>query len=143
MKQNPSQIKYKKNHKPSFSNLYLTEQKNFSAIKGNLILTSMENSRLTYNQIEACRKTIRRIIKKQGIVYLRVFTNISITKKPVASRMGKGKGSHHIWICLVKKGQVICEVGCYSSKVFNLGLKALKSASSKLPFKASVFLSYY
>jgi len=96
MKQYPSKIKYKKNHKPSSSNLYLTEKKNFSAIKGNLILVSTENGRLTYNQIEACRKTVRRILKKQGIVYLRVFTNISITKKPVASRMGKGKGSHHL-----------------------------------------------
>jgi len=143
MKQYPSRIKYKKNHKPSFSNLYLTEQKNFSAIKGNLILVSIENSRLTYNQIEACRKTIRRILKKQGIVYLRVFTNISITKKPVASRMGKGKGSHHIWICLVKKGQVICEVICYLSQTLNLGLKALKSASSKLPFKTNVLLNHY
>jgi len=95
MKQNPSRLKYKKNNKQSSSNLYLAEQKNFSSIKGNLILKSLENGKLTYNQIEACRKTIRRILKKQGIVYLRVFTNVSITKKPVASRMGKGKGSHY------------------------------------------------
>jgi len=94
MKQNPSRLKYKKNHKPSSSNLYLVEQKNFNMIKGNLMLKSSENGKLTYNQIEACRKTIRRVLKKQGIVYLRVFTNVSITKKPVASRMGKGKGSH-------------------------------------------------
>jgi len=64
MKQNPSRLKYKKNHKPSSSNLYLAEQKNFSSIKGNLILKSLENGKLTYNQIEACRKTIRRILKK-------------------------------------------------------------------------------
>jgi large subunit ribosomal protein L16 len=95
MKQNPSRLKYKKNHKPSSSNLYLSEQKNFNSTKGNLILKSLENGKLTYNQIEACRKTIRRILKKQGVVYLRVFTNVSITKKPVASRMGKGKGSHY------------------------------------------------
>ena len=143
MKQYPSKIKYKKNHKPSSSNLHLVEQKNFSAIKGNLVLVSIENGKLTYNQIEACRKTIRRILKKQGVVYLRVFTNISITKKPVASRMGKGKGSHSMWICLVKKGQVICEVVCYLSKTLNLGLKALKSASSKLPFKTNACLNYY
>ena len=96
MKQNPSRLKYKKNHKPSSSNLVLAEHKNFCSIKGNLILKSIENGKLTYNQIEACRKTIRRILKKQGLVYLRVFTNVSITKKPVASRMGKGKGSHYI-----------------------------------------------
>jgi len=96
MKQNPSRLKYKKNHKPSISNLYLAEQKNFCSIKGHLILKSIENGKLTYNQIEACRKTVRRILKKQGAVFLRVFTNVSITKKPIASRMGKGKGSHHI-----------------------------------------------
>lgn len=95
MKQYPSKLKYKKNHKPSSTNLYLAEHKNFSSIKGNLILKSVENGKLTYSQIEACRKTIRRILKKQGFVYLRVFTNVSITKKPIASRMGKGKGSHH------------------------------------------------
>jgi large subunit ribosomal protein L16 len=95
MKQNPSRLKYKKNHKPSSFNLYLSEQKNFISTKGNLVLKSSENGKLTYNQIEACRKTIRRILKKQGKVYLRVFTNVSITKKPVASRMGKGKGSHY------------------------------------------------
>ena len=143
MKQYPSRLKYKKNHKPSSSNLYLAEQKNFNAIKGYLMLKSLENGKLTYNQIEACRKTIRRILKKQGIVYLRVFTNVSITKKPVASRMGKGKGSHFTWICLIKKGQVICEVICYISTTLNLCLKALKSASSKLPFKTNIFFNYY
>jgi large subunit ribosomal protein L16 len=143
MKQNPSRLKYKKNHKPSSSNLFLTEHKNFNSVKGNLILKSLENGKLTYNQIEACRKTIRRILKKQGKVYIRVFTNISITKKPVASRMGKGKGSHHIWICLVKKGQVICEVICYVTDTLNLSLKALKSASSKLPFRTNIFFNLY
>lgn len=143
MKQNPSKLKYKKNHKLSSSNLYLAEQKNFNALKGHLMLKSIENGKLTYNQIEACRKTIRRILKKQGIVYLRVFTNISITKKPIASRMGKGKGSHYIWICLIKKGQVICEIVCFFNNTLNLGLKALKSASSKLPMKTNIFFNYY
>ena len=95
MKQQPSNIKYKKNHKPSFLNLKLKQQKLFNCHNGIVGLKAIENGFLTYNQIEACRKTIRRILKKQGVVYLRVFTNVSITKKPVASRMGKGKGSHY------------------------------------------------
>lgn len=143
MKQNPSRLKYKKNHKPASSNLFLSEQKNFNAIKGNLMLKALENGKLTYSQIEACRKTIRRVLKKQGIVFLRVFTNVSITKKPIASRMGKGKGSHYTWICLIKKGQVICEVAFFFSLTLNLGLKALKSASSKLPIKTNIFFNYY
>jgi large subunit ribosomal protein L16 len=96
MKQNPSRLKYKKNHRPSISNTYLSEQKNFFTLRGLISLKSLENGKLTYNQIEACRKCIRRVLKKKGKIFLRVFTNISITKKPLASRMGKGKGAHYI-----------------------------------------------
>jgi large subunit ribosomal protein L16 len=94
MKQYPSRLKYKKNHKPSSFLLYSEEKKNFNAIKGSLVLKSLENCRLNYNQIEACRKSIRRILKKKGIIIIRLFTNISLTKKPIASRMGSGKGNH-------------------------------------------------
>jgi large subunit ribosomal protein L16 len=96
MKQNPSKLKYKKNHKPSYSNLFLIQQKTFHPLKGLMALKALENTKLTYNQIEACRKSIRRILKKKGNVFLRVFTDISLTKKSVASRMGKGKGNHKV-----------------------------------------------
>lgn len=96
MKQQPSRLKYKKYHKPSSSCLYLSEQKNVIPIKGLFGLKSLENKKLTYNQLEACRKSVRRILKKDGLVFLRLFTYHSKTKKPLASRMGKGKGAHHI-----------------------------------------------
>lgn len=96
MKQQPSRLKYKKYHKPSSSNLHLLEQKNVTPIKGQLCLKALENKKITYNQLEACRKSVRRIIKKNGLVFLRIFTYHSITKKPLASRMGKGKGTHHM-----------------------------------------------
>jgi large subunit ribosomal protein L16 len=96
MKQYPSRLKYKKNHRPSLSTLYLKESKLFYPERGVMMLQSLENYKLTFNQLESCRKCIRRIIEKQGIVFIRVFTNLSVTKKPVATRMGKGKGSHHI-----------------------------------------------
>jgi large subunit ribosomal protein L16 len=95
MKQYPSRLKFKKNHRPSSSTLYLNESKLFYPEKGIMMLQSLENHKLTFNQLEACRKCIRRIIEKKGIVLIRVFTNISVTKKPVATRMGKGKGSHN------------------------------------------------
>lgn len=94
MKQNPSRLKYKKNHKISKSLLNLSEKKQFYPLNGLISLKSIENAKLTYNQIEACRKAIRRILKKKGMVYIRLFTNISVTKKPLSTRMGKGKGSH-------------------------------------------------
>jgi large subunit ribosomal protein L16 len=72
------------------------EQKNVIPIKGQLALKSLENKRVTYNQLEACRKSIKRMLKKNGLVSIRIFTYHSITKKPLASRMGKGKGAHHL-----------------------------------------------
>ena len=95
MKQYPSFLKFKKNHKPSVLNLYLKQQKNFYLNNGILASKVIENGYLTFNQIEACRKAIRRNMKKEGILWLKVFTNISITKKSVASSMGSGKGNHN------------------------------------------------
>lgn len=143
MKQNPSKLKFKKNHRPSSSNLYLIQQKTFHPLKGYLALKSLENSKLTYNQIEACRKSIRRIFKKRGTIFLRVFTDISLTKKSVASRMGKGKGAHYVWVSLIKKGQIICEISFLSIDIINSSLKALKSASSKLPVKTKIIYNFY
>jgi large subunit ribosomal protein L16 len=143
MKQYPSKLKYKKNHRPSYSNLYLSEQKSFFLLKGFLAIKSIENGKLTFKQIEACRKSIRRVLRKEGNVFLRVFTNISVTKKPVSTRMGKGKGSHSMWISLIRKGQILCEVSEISMEILNRALKALKSASSKLPVRTRVVYSCY
>lgn len=96
MKQQPSRLKYKKYHKPASSCLYLHEQKNIIPNKGFLALKALENKRITYNQLEACRKSVKRILKKNGLIFLRIFTYHSITKKPLASRMGKGKGTHSV-----------------------------------------------
>jgi len=143
MKQQPSRLKYKKYHKPSSSCLLLSEQKNVTPIKGQLALKSLENKRVTYNQLEACRKSIKRMLKKNGLVFIRIFTYHSITKKPLASRMGKGKGAHHLWIAPIKKGQIICEVIIFFFNKIDISKKALISGSTKLPFKTSVILNMY
>ena len=140
MKQSPSRLKYKKNHKLSKSLLYLNEKKQFYPLNGFIALKSIENAKLTYNQIEACRKAIRRILKKKGMVYIRIFTNISVTKKPLSTRMGKGKGSHSHWIAIVKKGQVICEL---ISDNYKKAYRALLEASSKLPIKVNITRNIY
>jgi ribosomal protein L16/L10AE len=57
--------------------------------------------------------------------------------------MGKGKGAHHVWISLIKKGQVLCEIFNSSIEKFNLSFKALHSASSKLPLKTKIIYNYY
>ncbi len=65
MKQQPSRLKYKKYHKPSSSYLTLLEQKNIIPIKGLFALKSLENKKLTYNQLEACRKSVKEFWKKK------------------------------------------------------------------------------
>jgi ribosomal protein L16/L10AE len=57
--------------------------------------------------------------------------------------MGKGKGAHHIWVSLIKKGQIICEISALSIDILNRSLKALKAASSKLPIKTKIIYSFY
>jgi len=140
MKQNPSKIKFKKNHKVKSSLFTLSEQKNFIVNLGSLGLKSLECGKLSYMQIEACRKSIRRNIKKKGKVYIKVFTYFSVTKKPLATRMGKGKGTHKLWICPIRKGQIICEVGGVKKYI---AYKALKSAASRLPICTSIIRNYY
>jgi len=143
MKQQPSRLKYKKYHKPSSSNLFILEQKNIIPIKGHLALKAIENGKITYNQLEACRKSIKRMIKKDGLVFLRIFTYHSLTKKPLASRMGKGKGSHSIWIAPIKKGQIICEIINFFINKLNISKKAPKSGSTKLPIKTVIVFNSY
>jgi len=96
MKQYPSRLKFKKYHKSNSSFLKLREQKLFFPVNGLYGLKALDSCKLTFKQIEAGRRTIRRTTKKAGKLFINVFTNRSITKKPLASRMGKGKGAHHM-----------------------------------------------
>jgi len=93
MKQLPSHYIYKKCHKANYSYIKLLDRKNFFSLYGLYGLQSLKYGKLTYKQIEACRRTIRRGLKKLGFLFIRVFTGTPVTKKPIATRMGKGKGS--------------------------------------------------
>ena len=94
MKQYPSKLKFKKNHKKAASFMHINDNKTFSFIRGDYGLKAKEYGKLTFPQIEACRKSIRRDLRKKGKILLRTFTYASVTKKPLATRMGKGKGAH-------------------------------------------------
>jgi large subunit ribosomal protein L16 len=72
--------------------MYLLERKNFFLYHGILGLQSLSFGKLKYRQIEACRRTIRRGLRKKGKIFIRVFTGIPVSEKAKASRMGKGKG---------------------------------------------------
>jgi len=135
MKQYPKTIKFKKNHKSKKSYLNIQSQKVFCLNSGFFGLKALEAGKLNYKQIEACRKSLRRDMRKKGKIYLRVFTYHSITKKSVGMRMGTGKGNHFMWICPVRQGQVICEI--YGVPEI-IAVFALRNAGNKLPVKVKI-----
>lgn len=135
MKQQPSRLKFKKNHKVSSSFFFLKDCKNFLPVHGRFALKSVSPGKVTFNQIEAGRKSIRRNVYKQGFLGIRVFTSKSVTRKPIAVRMGKGKGNHSFWMCPVRAGQILFELGGVSDYI---AFKALKRAGKKMPVKTVV-----
>ena len=98
-------------------------------------LYSLESALLTENQIEAARKAIRRLTKKSGRLYTRVYPYQVSTKKPAEVRMGKGKGKIHQKVCPLFSGQCIFEL---SDLPANLAIKALSSAANKFSFSSKI-----
>ena len=99
---------------------------------GSYGLKAVEPARVTAQQIESMRVTLSRSMKKEGSLYLRIFPDKPVTKKPAETRMGKGKGNPELWVAPVKRERIICEIG----GVNEVEARAiLKSASYKLPLK--------
>ncbi|OEU50840.1 MAG: 50S ribosomal protein L16 [Desulfobulbaceae bacterium S3730MH12] len=90
---------------------------------------------MTAQQIEAARITINRTMKRGGRVWIRVFPDKPLTKKPAETRMGKGKGSPESWVAVVKPGMILYEIAGVSEE---LAVKALNLAGNKLPFSTKV-----
>lgn len=135
MKQNPARLKYRKNHKYSKSFYILENEGGCYPLKGNYYVCSSESGYLTFKQIEACRKTLRRQTKGIGELWIRVFTFVSKTKKGIGTRMGKGKGVHSIWLCPIRKGQVLFEI----AGLTELDSKgALERVRDRLPIKTEI-----
>jgi len=94
MKQNPSRLKYRKNHKVSLSAFALLDKNTFYPRRGPFALQSLGSGKLRLRHIEAGRKGIRRSVRKHGTLSICIFTGRSVTAKSLSARMGKGKGSH-------------------------------------------------
>ena len=95
-------------------------------------LKALQPDRVIGKQIEAARVALTRYMKRTGKVWLRIFPNIPVSKKPTEVRMGKGKGAPEYWVCRVKPGRIIFEVDGVSEEVARV---ALYKASTKLPIK--------
>lgn len=102
---------------------------------GDFGLKAMEPAWITSRQIEACRVALTRKMKRDGKVWIRIFPDKPVSKKPLETRMGKGKGAPEFWVAVIKPGRVMFEVAGISRE---LASEALKLCSHKLPIKTKV-----
>jgi len=125
----PARTKYRKQHKNRVRG---------KALKGNTLsfgdygIQSLERGWMTAQQIEAARVAVTRHLKRKGKVWIRVFPHKPITKKPLETRMGKGKGAVDHWVAVIKPGTVLFEVGGVPMSAARAGLRL---SDTKLPFK--------
>ena len=125
----PTRSKYRKAHKGRIhGNATRAAKLNY----GQYGLKAIQPDRVIGKQIEAARVALTRYMKRTGKVWLRIFPNIPVSKKPTEVRMGKGKGAPEFWACRVKPGRIIFEVDGVSESVARV---ALYKASTKLPIK--------
>ena len=99
---------------------------------GQFGLKAQEPERVTARQIEAARRAITRAMKRVGRVWIRIFPDVPVSKKPTEVRMGKGKGSPEFWAAKVKPGRIMFEVGGVPADVAR---ESLTLAAAKLPIK--------
>ena len=102
---------------------------------GEFALQATEPYWVTDRQIEAARIAINRHIKRGGKLWIRIFPDKSVTKKPAETRMGSGKGSPELWVAVIKPGRVLFELGGVSR---DIAISALRLASYKLPIKTKI-----
>jgi len=99
---------------------------------GDFGLKALEPAWITARQIEAARVAITRHLKRTGKVWIRIFPDKPVTKKPAETRMGKGKGNPEYWVAVVKPGRILFEIGGVPQE---LAEEAMRLASHKLPIK--------
>jgi large subunit ribosomal protein L16 len=99
---------------------------------GQFGLKAMEPERITARQIEAARRAMTRHMKRAGRVWIRIFPDVPVSKKPVEVRMGKGKGGTEYWACRVAPGRIMFELDGVPA---DLAREALRLAAAKLPIK--------
>lgn len=122
----PKRTKFRKQQKGQFAGL--SKRGNFVDF-GDYGMQTLERGWVTSRQIEACRVAINRHLKRRGKVWIRIFPNKSVTKKPAETRMGKGKGAPDHWVAVVRPGRILFEVANVSREEAQ---DALRRAAAKL-----------
>lgn len=125
----PKRTKFRKAHK---GRIHGVASSGTNLDFGQYGLKALEPERVTARQIEAARRALTRHMKRAGRVWIRVFPDVPVSKKPIEVRMGKGKGTPELWVVRVKPGRVLFEVDGISQ---SLAREALALAAAKLPIK--------
>jgi len=130
----PKKIRWRKHHK-ELQRIRGKSPRGASLNFGEYGLKAMEPARITARQIEAARITINRHMKRQGRVWIRIFPDLPVSKKPAEVRMGKGKGNPEFWVAAVKAGRILFEMDGVDEE---LARGALERAASKLPIRTKI-----
>jgi large subunit ribosomal protein L16 len=128
----PKRVKFRKSQRGRRKG---NAKRGSSVAFGDFGLKSLEPAWITSRQIEACRVALSRKMKRDGRVWIRIFPDKPVSKKPLETRMGKGKGAPEFWVAVVKPGRIMFEVSGVTREVAN---EALQLCSHKLPIKTKV-----
>ena len=125
----PKRTKYRKVHRGRMKGKALRGNK---IAHGQFGIKALEPAWIKSNQIEAARVAMTRFCKRAGQVWINIFPDKPITKKPAETRMGKGKGSPEFWVSVVKPGRILFEIGDVPEETAR---EAMRLAANKLPIK--------
>ena len=125
----PKRVKYRKSQRNKRRGI---ATRGFSLAFGEYGLQVLENGWIKHTQLEAARVALTRHVRRGGRIYLRVFPDKSVTKKPAETRQGKGKGEPEFWVAVVRRGKVLVEMEGIPAE---LARAALRLAAAKLPLK--------
>ncbi len=127
----PKRTKFRKQFKGRNRGLATTGNK---VSFGEYGLKAVERGKMTARQIEAARRAMTRHIRRGGKIWIRVFPDVPVSKKPLEVRMGKGKGNVEYWVCKIQPGRVLYEMEGVAEPVAR---EAFRLAAAKLPFKTT------
>ena len=130
----PKRVKHRKTHKGHRRG---KAQAGNIVVFGDFALQALESAWVTSQQIEAARRSITRYVRRGGKVWIRIFPDKPVTKKPAETRMGGGKGSPDHWVAVVKPGRILFEMGGVSEEAAR---GAMRLASYKLPINTRFVL---
>ena len=131
----PKRTKFRKQQKGRMKGI---SQRGHQLSYGTFGIKSLDSNFLTARQIEAARIAATRYMKREGSLWIKIFPDKPITKKPLEVRMGKGKGAVEYWVAVVKPGRIMFEVGGVPLEVAK---EALRLAAQKLPVKTKFLIA--